>query len=437
MFLLVGCAKSDFLNKNPNSKTIIPQSVKNYQAILDEYTIMNTASPSLLELSTDDYYFLSGFLNSVDDSYRNVYLWNDDIWGLAISPNWNNPYSIIFNANIVIEGLNEIVPLDIKAYNNVYGSALFYKAFYYYQLAQVFSKYYIKGRSVSDWGLPLRKGTDINEKVERATLETTYQIIVDNLMKAQFLLPNKPAAVTRPSIHSCYALLARIYNQMKSYDSAYKYSNLSISIKDSLMDFNLDPINQFNKEVIWHASANSSSLPVFDYSFTSVDSNLLNLYSANDLRLGKYFSVNQNGGFYFVGNYDFSGNIFVGLATDEMFLIRAESAVRIGRIEQAKNDMNVLLENRYSNDGSWVPITTNNKDELLKLIFDERRKELCFRGVRRGDLMKLNSEGVDVIIRRRDDDGNEISASPGELIYTFLLPPEVISFNPEMPQNER
>lgn len=436
---LATCGSSEFLSKNPNSKTIIPETVRHFQAILDDYGYINTASPPLLEISSDDYYYLPGFLNTIEEGYRNAYLWSDDIWRSTILPNWNSPYNIIFNSNIVIEGLNnmKMTSFENEFYDNTYGTALFIRAFYYYQLAQVFSPLYVESTSSSKWGLPIRKGVDINEVVNREKLDKTYQIIVQDLNNAVPMLPIKPVSVTRPSKHSCYSLLARIYNQMQKYDSAYKYSNLSIEIKDSLLDYNTESISQFNKEIIWYATINSANLPINDFGNTSVDSNLVKLYAPNDLRVIKYFTQNQLGGHYFIGNYDFSGAIFSGLATDEMFLIRAESRARLDHMVEAINDLNFLLKSRFVNDGSWVPFETVDKAVLLDKIKEERRKELCFRGIRRSDLLRFDRETSNEIIKRLNTEGSEFNMSPGDLRYIYIIPPNVISFHPNMPQNER
>jgi hypothetical protein len=172
-------------------------------------------------------------------------------------------------------------------------------------------------------------------------------------------------------------------------------------------------------------------LPTVSY----VDTLLYSSYTKNDLRKLIYYK-DVGGGFGFCGTYDESGYMFGGLATDEMFLIKAECEARGNNILSAMNDLNTLLVNRYKT-GTFVPETANDASEALSKILIERRKELVMRGLRWTDLRRLNKESSLAKTLYRTINGVVYSLPPNDDRYVYPIPSYVISFNPGMPQNIR
>ena len=134
--------------------------------------------------------------------------------------------------------------------------------------------------------------------------------------------------------------------------------------------------------------------PVLSQYVARVDSNLYLAYKNHDYRRTIFFQPNAND----VDNYGFKGSYdnsdaqpFVGLTTSEVYLIRAESAVRTGKVNQALSDINMLLKNRIDAD-YFSPIAETDPDKLLRIVLEERRKELIFRGQRWSDLKRLNQD---------------------------------------------
>ncbi len=99
------------------------------------------------------------------------------------------------------------------------------------------------------------------------------------------------------------------------------------------------------------------------------------------------------------------------------------------------NDLNALLQKRFKT-GFFVPLIAANSTEALNKILDERRKELIFRGTRWTDLRRLNKGGANITITRTLN-GQTYTLAPNSLKYTYLIPTEVIGFNPNMAQNLR
>lgn len=449
--LLVSCNKSAFLSVKPNQSLIVPSTLTDLQELMDNDLVINGSGnygivPSFGEAGSDDYYCNSDVYNTIlSPLYRNIYIWNTTLYTNENIFDWNFPYRAIFYSNVVLDGLNNIgiTPDNMATWDNIKGEALFNRGHMFYQLAQVFAPPYSQENISSALGIPLRLEADISEKIKRATLKETYDQIISDLKTSASLLPVTPLYKTRPSKPAAYALLARVYQTMENYDTALLYADSCLHIDSALMDYNTmdttsyTPFPQFNQEVIFNCDLIFSGIPPFvPYIGGFVDSGLYNLYSQDDLRKALFFKDVGNGGLSFVGTYDGDYIPFAGLATDEVYLIRAECYARKGDITAAMADLNTLLKNRYLT-GTFIPLTANTSEEALKLILTERRKELCFRGLRWTDLRRLNQDPTFAITLTRLINGQTYTLPPNDPRYTYPIPANVIGFNPQMPQNIR
>jgi hypothetical protein len=316
-------------------------------------------------------------------------------------------------------------------YNDVKGAALFLRARAFYTLATQFSEPYVRGVNDGAMGIPLRLRSDISAPVVRNSLGETYaQIIVDlkdaiDLLRAD--VPRLKLLVSRPA---AMGLLARCYLSMADYESAYEYANACLQLYDKLIDYNsLDvtlrfPIPLNNEEVI-HDS-DMQPLYINNISpYAIVDSVLYSLYDRDDVRKSIFFAEEPGGFFNFRGVYLGDIGLFGGIGVNEVFLIRAECATRLGYLDIALKDMNTLLAKRYPSEAfkKWA---LTNGDELLTNILLERRKELLFRGLRWEDLRRLNRESGREEMLTRTVNGETYTLQPNDSQYVFKIPESVI-----------
>ncbi len=458
--LLVGCKKSKFLDQIPDQSLIIPSTLEDFQALLDNKEEMNGSDgphtgviPGLGEVSADNYFASKSLLPIMPAVTVDTYIWSDSIYssaGLGLFGDWIYPYQAIYYANIVLDGLKD---LNIKsdqqpAYDFAKGSALFFRAHMLYQLAQVFAPHYNSETAESDLGIPLRIASDVNEKISRSTVEGVYSQIMADLDEARYLLPVNVPFKTRPSLPALYALLSRIYLTTGKYEDALKYADSCLQLESALINYNdLTSTSSWttrslNEEILF-SSILVPSRDLIAYYMARVDSTLYKLYEPNDLRKRLFFAdasaFGDDNTFYFQGSYTGGSNpsfLFGGLATDEVYLIKAECLARKGNVEDAMSTLNILLRNRYESS-SFTDLTADDADEALKIILQQRRKELIFRGLRWTDLRRLNAEGANIVIAREDLAGNLFTLQPNSPRYTFLIPPEVMAFHPDWKQNPR
>lgn len=436
--LLTSC-DTEFLDVKSDKSMVVPMDLKDFRAILDNGA-MNDLAPSIGEIAADDYYVEFNAWQSMSDvASRNAYIWLDDVLNDKESNDWSLGYKDILYANTVLDGLDKLKIASDEA-NDIRGSALFFRAFKYFHLAQVFCMPWKREGNDEVLGLPLRLGSEVEYKSVRSSLEQTYQQILEDANSALGLLQyDNSIYKTRPNKTAAHALLARIYLVMGNYKNALKHSSASLNKVDALIDYNQlnfsksNPIERFNSEVLFHHRLSTKT--IWGTSRQRIDTTLLASYSLNDLRRKAFFKFRSDSTAYFVGSYDGSATQFTGLACDEVILIKAECNVRLDNLQEAKNDMVKLLKNRTigSFDIASIPSDKNN---LLNYILMERRKQLVFRGLRWMDIRRLNAlEGLNYTIEKKLGD-RLYTLPPNDKRYAFLIPLQVISQS-DMIQNQR
>lgn len=454
IFLTFSSCKK-YLDKKPNITDVTPQSLDDLQRLLDNADgVMNSKGVGYYnELIGDNIYLTAADWQSYASINSAAYQQETQnyIWLSQAQPIenfWNFPYlNPVYYSNIVLDYLPIVKtnPGEESKYNILKGSALFYRSFSFYNLAQLYCRPF-STENASQLGLVLSLSSNISIKTARATVQQTYDQIIGDLKEAATLLPVTRVFATQPSKTAAYGLLARIYLSMRNYDSAGSYAKMALQLQNNLMDYNTllpvgtPPIKSLNEEVIFH---NYSNLSLILFLSHKIDSTLYQSYEPDDLRKTIFFVENTgvNAGTYtFRGSYAGNGtysvkSVFDGLATDEMYLIKAECFARAGNKDSALADLNTLMQKRWNN-ASWTPFTATDANNALNIILTERRKELVFRGLRWSDIRRLNLEGANITLQRVIG-ATTYSLPPNDLRSVMLIPLSEINNNPGFQQNPR
>lgn len=442
LFLVIGC-REDFLDLKSDKQMVIPESLDDMEALLDYSDLMNRFLPWMEEVQADDYYIQEENWQTLSSTpeYRNGYIWSKDIFeGQSTTSDWRIPYRIIFQANVVLDGLLKINSnTNSTRYNEIKARALFFRSWQFFRQVILYAPAYdINGDNSAKLGIPLRLNPELHEVSTRASLEEClHQIIVD-LQEAELLFENVDTQIrTRPSRSACQALLARVFLYLQRYDEAEHYVELAISNFSgevinvtSLNDAVTYPMSRFNQEVLFHSVVTTPS--PMTAARLNVDSTLYASYEDDDFRKIFWFQMNSNR-VGFRGSYDGSSIYFNGLTFAECFLIKAECLVRRGEVDAGLGYLSALLENRI--EGYRQPIG-QDRNQALEYVLSERRKELIFKGVRWMDLKRLNlvSETARTIYRKLGE--STYVLEPNSPNYVYPIQPDVIELT-GMPQNER
>lgn len=449
LFLAGSCRKQDeFLNVKNRKSNVTPETIADYQAVLDNTNLMNLSISMRGFMGSDNIYLTDVNYNAADQLVRNTYRWAKDIYQGNAAVDWNNPYQVIMYCNIVLEGLSKIAGPDSEsnAFKNVRGSALFYRSFAFIRLLSLFAVPYSEANKTAP-GIPLRLGTDITVKSTRAPLEDCYNRVIHDLEEAELLLPQTPSVRTRPCAVAANALQARIYLNMGNYNAAYERSAKALLVNPALLNFNTlvagnaNPFPTFstgNPEVIFYCqSSTDQTTLVGSGGLSRMDTDLMTKYKNGDLRKTHFYLADGTTGlFRFKGSYTANTSGFGGLATHELYLIRAEAALRTGKLTDALNDLNTLLRARFI-PANFQPVTGNDPEVLLRLILEERRKEMPFSGYARwDDLRRLNPDARFAITLTRTIAGTTYTIPPNDNRYVLPIPDAEIQMS-GIPQNPR
>lgn len=430
---LISCDK-DYLEKINDKSLLVPSTIADFQALLDDNNVMNQ-TPWIGEISSDNFYATdAGYLAWNTELERAAYTWSTDPNSTGNVPDWNNAYRQIFNSNIVLDGLPEVKGKATETeIRNLRGSALFYRGYALYNLSQMFAAPYDAVTSDKDPGIPIRLSADVNLRPGRGTVSDTYLQILKDLKEAAELLPEQVAYKSRPSQAAAFALLARITLSMRNYEMALKYAEQCLAVRNTLIDYNTLDLNATrafpvllpngNTEAIYYSVM--SPLSFFSSSLTYVDSLLYKSYATNDLRKSAFFLSRGANKFSFRGSYTGRTELFSGLAIDEMYLIRAECLARKGNTQTAMDDLNTLLSKRWKS-GTYMTLRASSADEALNLILAERRKELLIRGLRWSDLRRLNTDSRFTITLQRKINGQTYTLPPLDKRYVLLIPDQEV-----------
>jgi len=438
--LTMSCKK--FLDAKPNDKLNTPETPADLQAMLDNAGIMNNKSPTYDEVSADDYFLTSENYALLALRGQAAYLWEP--WPNEHPNEWGRAAEIIYATNVCLEAAEKQINggTPAKDLANIQGSALFYRAFTWLRQLWVYSQAYDDATAKADLGIVIRKTADFNVPSERSNVEDCYAQILADLLQAVELLPDRPEHVLRPSKAAAYGLLARAYLSMRKYDLALANAEKCLAIKSDLIDYNTinaaanSPFQSYNTEVIFHADVVTFSYGNLFITSGMVDTLLYQSYNTNDLRKSVYYAATGKYN-YFKGTYisrAVGGNtLFMGLATDEIYLMKAECFARLGKTDQAMETLNLLMKKRWKNAVPYPTLTAANQATALDIILKERRKELLFRGLRWMDIKRLNKEGYQIGIKRILG-GKTYTLAPNSERFALPIPIDIIKIG-GIPQN--
>lgn len=440
LVILAAGACTKYLDEKSDKRLVVPSTFTDLQAILDYTTNMN-ADPASEEISSDNYYLTTAdWLAMVQDGQRRIYTWAPDNIFDTYSNDWSSTYRKVYYANTVLDVLDKMeqTAANKNEWGHLKAQALFARGRSFFQVAGIWSLSYDAATASTDLGIPLRMNTDFTQSSERPSLELTYQQLLNDLKSAVPFLPVTPLHPVRASKPAAYAMLSRVYLSMRDYANAGLYADSCLQLNANLLDYNTlsptanAPIPPFCNEMLYYGVTSSRHLT---QSRCRIDSVLYQSYASNDLRKSIFFRNNGDGSFAFKGTYDGSfGGIFSGLATDEVYLTRAECYARSGDIFNAMAYLNKLLIKRYKT-GTFIPLASSSTADALTKILVERRKELVMRCVRWMDIKRLNKEGANISLKRLVNN-QSFDLSPNDLRFALPIPEDIILLS-GMQQNPR
>lgn len=445
MILINACSKG-WLDEKPSKALVVPETLKDLQAILDNNIVFNGGFSYLGFSSTDYIYYSEDDLGSILDVDREMYTWSKELNLENIQlDDWVFFYRMIGTANLVLEGLDKFS--SSKEVKEIQGQARFFRGMAYYYLTQAYCKPYLKETVNKEAGIPIRLKADVSHLEKRSTLQQAYDQILSDLTYASNTLAYDANYTTRASKTAALAMLAKVNLVMGQFNDAKKYADSVLMVKPALIDFNnqnlvshdleykFPYLGNGNPEIIFFAQGFTGNQYSMLGNYMQVSPSFYNSYSDKDRRK-EFFFTESAGRMNFVGSYSGNYMMFQGISTNEMYFIRSECNARLNNIPAAQDDLNLILKNRYLT-GEAPIIAENNKTNLLKIIFSERTKEFPrFSNIWWEDLRRLNLEPEFQRTLHRNVNGKEYTLPPNDPRYIFPIPNKEIMLS-GIEQNQR
>lgn len=334
--------------------------------------------------------------------------------------NWKKLYEHIGYLNVIISQVNEFDSDPEEMRRRIMGEAQFLRGACYYLLVNMYAKPYVRATAEEDMGVPLNVTEMIeDEYFSRNSNAEVYRRITEDLSNAAENLKG----IVQPSIYrvnevAARILLSRVYLYMGEWQLALDECNKAIDLGCPLQDLNhfdmtlkkptsttVERVQYMNTkespEVIFTQGSNVMQQLMRDNinARYAISDELRELYvrydgeGTEDLRMQAYFLASlKNNTRYFSRKTSvhvkeittFDGFI---IRTAEAWLNKAEAEAMLGKAE-AMNTLKVLLEKRFK--GGVVPAAMQGLagEQLVRLVREERRRELCFECQRWFDLRR-------------------------------------------------
>lgn len=346
--------------------------------------------------------------------------WDKQYIPNADAPYWTTEWKKIFIANMVLENLDRVEG-SIETKEQLRAEAHFIRAYSYFKLADVYCLPYNQSTK-NEMGLPIKKSTSFEEPIERASLESTWDMMKEDMeialtLEKEFGTFQGQKKIWRASTVSVNAFAARFYLTLNDYEKAEEYADLALSEYSYLRNYNTDmrysdlptQVTIFNPEpenvdILYPYTHDQQNIPTdkfewgesYYYRFLTNGSwnyypsqELLNLYDQdNDLRYKYHIVENYS---YARGIVDppysqpgyiffFKSDILSGPSVPEMLLIKAEAQTRQGRWNEGLTTVNILRNARMdqSAPSTLIQLNATTQDEALVKILEERRREMPF-----------------------------------------------------------
>lgn len=435
--LLLGC--EGYLDEKPNQNLVVVNTLADVRSLLDNSNVFNE-QPVLGVLAADGFYLADAGVPNLSLYQVGSYFWMDDPFQGDYVGDWISPYEQVFYANVALDALEKLgSQQESSQVAQLWGEALFHRAYAYYHLLQYFAPpYQLAGGNEQLLGIVLKNSPDVNEKAIRSNLEECYRKVLDDLTEAASLLPDIQFPKTRPSKAIALGMLSRLHLTMFDYQSAAATAKESLELYPDRLDFrDVDgaarfPFERIGKEVIFYSDL--LSIAFNRSSEVYVDTLLASTYWEDDLRLPIYFDSVGHNRLSYTGRLSGTTSMFGGLSVGELELNLAEGLARTGDEVGAKSVLEEFLSRRIASDE--IPSLDVEGKELIQLILDERRRELIGRGLRWTDLRRINQEAGYEITMKKSLNGQSYILEPNSVRYTYPIPDDEIILSGIL-QNER
>lgn len=385
----------------------------------------------------------------------------------AESNSYQKYYKCIAGCNIAVDAVDASRGSQDEK-DQLKGEALVLRAFYYFNLANLYGNPYNDSTSSPDKHLavPLILNASLSEKMPvRNTVAEVYAQIEKDLKQGTELLDKKKKMSNyRMSYLAAHLFASRLGLFTEKWDEVITHANRVIADHPQILDLNDWPDDYFpekpedfkpicsrpNKDVIWLFSSEND---YYDYRTMIVygpSEDLASKYEPNDRRALFYFSETPEFlRIWAPAKYSFTkrfGNTDLAISgsalrATEAYLNRAEAYAQLyiktgdaAMAQKAVDDLNTVRIKRFK-AADFQPVGLMPANELLQYCRDERRREFFTEGQRWYDLKRYGMPSITHIYSRKGIGEKMYRLEKRDPQYTLQIPEASMLKNYNLVQN--
>jgi starch-binding outer membrane protein, SusD/RagB family len=457
----------NYLSENPDNRVELNTPEKAAQLLTNAYT---NAAYTFTEWMSDNVTYTTGTF--LQPEHNQLYQWEDPTSVNQDTPAnfWTATYDAIAHANEVLAVIDDL-PGDRQHKQAVKGEAYLARAYGHFMLVNLFAKHYDPETADDDLGIPYvdEPETVFIKQYERISVEDVYDHIEEDIEEGLDLVDDSFYANSGKyhfTRNAALAFASRFYLFKGEPDKCIEYSNEMLGgtpdvfIKD-IEALLAESVNSENFIQLYTQPTDDSNL-LLVRNITNFPVNvghwpspaiIQNMYSnnpwdADDIRVSERYPIYLRGSGWTLGKFEFlfersSLTSNVGLyytiqpvfRGEEVLLNRAESYLRLNQLTNAYADLQHLIKKRYDGNPSVNASvlrsyygTSNDPQNALRYIVEERRKEFMHEGLRWFDIKRFNipvahSEPSGGVIFLESDDVRKVLQIPQTAIDVGGLEP--------------
>ena len=394
-----------------------PQGNTHQSFGINSYVLMaDLMGEDMIQAAMGSGWFWYDCLYQVKDMYASTAWRPYDMWNCFYT--WVNGANEILAGDGSMQGTTELV-------NNVLGQAYAIRAFSYFMLAQNFARTYKGHESEPCCPIYTEPSNPETKGKPRATVQEVYDQILSDINRSIELLGqgSRRTHISHIDQSVAYGWLARIALTMEDWNTAFDAAVAAIETSGCT----IQPVDAFAGlndvsagNVMWGAAIRSDQSTMYASFFSHMDydlgayaatapkqisKDLYALMSASDSRRDWWdmeHPANTDDSGYTQEKFKSSNTQtwegdYIWMRVEEMHLIAAEAACRMGNEDVAHQYLRNLMGQRdltYPIDsltGTELGETTSDRTgSLLEAIIDQRRIELWGEGLTFFDVKRLN-----------------------------------------------
>jgi tetratricopeptide (TPR) repeat protein len=461
VLLATGCSK--YLEVKPKGIDV-PATIDQFNGLFNNSLLTELSTYQMSEQSfspgenanlsiflSDEAFTTAPYNSALRSSYQQAYRWEPQVYQAdQNAAEWSAFYQHIYTYNVIAANvMNAIDGTELRK-KQLLAEARANRAFLHLMVLNYFGKPYNAATAASDPGIPLITAPAASGRSgPRASVQEVYDFVTGELKASIPDLPEQTVNRLRLYKPAAEYMLGQAYFYMGKYDSALTWLKACQQLLPSgsaameLYDYNvvmpqwIPPFPNFPPSVP-NFSINTEEIcqrqmVVGNFRGTVfLDPDRI-LYDSSDLRL-KFFTRTDFSGSTIYPYWCRSGpfRINYGPSLPDLYLMLAECKARLGDISGGNADLVTLRLHRMP--AAKANVAISDQAALIRFIVEERYREYALTGKNWFDVRRL---WHDPLFQGRTythtDNGGVYTLKEDRLV--LKIPPLILGFNPDMPDN--